>query len=82
MDEYRFPGFRPKARIQGMFGDPKARVIKLLRTQKKQYADAAALSTEVSMTRRCGLFGISPVEMQEFIWRRMYGGSCVEGATK
>src|SRR3989338_9222550 len=34
LDEYQFPGFRPKAGIQGIFGDPKARVIRLKRTQK------------------------------------------------
>jgi hypothetical protein len=34
LDEYRFPGFRPRAEIQGVFGDPKARVIQFKRTQK------------------------------------------------
>ncbi|OOP55141.1 MAG: hypothetical protein AYP45_16460 [Candidatus Brocadia carolinensis] len=34
LDEYRFPGFRPKAEIKGIFGDSKARVIRLVRTQK------------------------------------------------
>jgi len=34
LDEYRFPGFSPRAEIKGIFGDPKARVIRLKRTQK------------------------------------------------
>lgn len=34
LDEYRFPGYRPRAKLQGIFGDPKARVIKLARTRK------------------------------------------------
>ena len=34
LDEYRFPGFRPKAEITGIFGDPKARGIRLERRQK------------------------------------------------
>lgn len=34
LDVYRFPGFRPKARVKGLFGDPKARVIRLERLQK------------------------------------------------
>jgi hypothetical protein len=34
LDEYRFPGFRPKAEIKGIFGDSKARVIRLVGTQK------------------------------------------------
>ncbi|MCC6324767.1 MAG: hypothetical protein DCC43_05355 [Candidatus Brocadia sp.] len=33
-DEYRFPGFGSKAEIKGIFGDSKARVIQLKRTQK------------------------------------------------
>jgi len=36
LDEYRFPGFRPRPNIQGIFGDPKARVIRLERIQKKR----------------------------------------------
>jgi transposase len=35
LDVYQFPGFRPKATIKGIFGDPKARVIRLERRQKK-----------------------------------------------
>lgn len=34
MDEYRSPGFRLKAVIKGIFGNSKARVIRLVRTQK------------------------------------------------
>ena len=34
LDEYRFPGFGPKAEIKGIFGDSKAWVIQLKRTQK------------------------------------------------
>lgn len=35
MDEYRYPGFRPRAEIKGIFGDPKARVIRFKRVQRK-----------------------------------------------
>jgi len=34
LDEYRFPGFGPKAAIKGIFGEPDARVIKLDRQKK------------------------------------------------
>ena len=34
LDAYRFPGFRPQATIKGVFGDPKARVISLVRQKK------------------------------------------------
>ncbi|MBF8277140.1 MAG: hypothetical protein HW390_2213 [Candidatus Brocadiaceae bacterium] len=34
LDEYRFPGFSPRAEIKGIFGDPKARLVILKRVQK------------------------------------------------
>lgn len=34
LDAYRFPGFRPQATVQGMFGDPEARVVTLVRRGK------------------------------------------------
>ena len=34
-DAYRFPGFRPEATVRGIFGDPKARILRLLRRGKK-----------------------------------------------
>ncbi len=34
-DEYQFPGYRPKAALKGIFGDPYSVVIKLERRQKK-----------------------------------------------
>ena len=34
LDVYQFPGFRPKAKIKGVLGDPKGRVIQLERRQK------------------------------------------------
>jgi hypothetical protein len=37
-DTYAFPGFRPEATVQGVFGDPKARIIRLARRSKKHGA--------------------------------------------
>lgn len=34
-DAYRFPGFKPRADVVGVFGDPKARIVRLARTGKK-----------------------------------------------
>jgi hypothetical protein len=34
LDAYRFPGFRALEAVRGIFGDPKARVITRVRTQK------------------------------------------------
>ena len=35
-DAYRFIGFRPEPRVRGIFGDPKARIVRLLRRRKKR----------------------------------------------
>jgi hypothetical protein len=35
-DAYRFPGFTPFQTVKGIFGDRKARVIVLQRSEKKQ----------------------------------------------
>lgn len=69
VDEYRFPGFRPQARIKGEFGDPKARIVRLERTQKKQSVDVVGKYTEIITTRRYDESGIYHVEMHGFIWR-------------
>lgn len=82
LDEYRFPGFRPRAGIQGIFGDPKARVIRLERRQKKQYVDAAACRIEAITTRRCGMYGTYPVGMLGFIWRWKFGVFGARGAAR
>jgi hypothetical protein len=69
LDEYQFPGFRPMSKIQGIFGDPKARVVSLRRSQKKQYVVAAAQYTGVITTRPCEGYGICPVEMSGSTWK-------------
>lgn len=69
LDEYRFPGFSPRAEIKGIFGDPKARVIRLKRTQKKLYAGVVGGFIGVITTRRCVGYGIYPVGMRGFTWK-------------
>ncbi len=63
MDEYRFPGYRPRAEIRGVFGDPRARVIHLERTRKKRYVGVAAQSIGAITTRRYVESGICRVGM-------------------
>jgi hypothetical protein len=82
LDEYQFPGFRPKAGIQGKFGDPKARVIQLERTQKKQSAAAVAQHIGAITTRGRGRYGIYPVETLGFIWKWKFGGFVARGVGK
>jgi hypothetical protein len=78
-DEYRFPGFRPRAGIKGVFGDSKARVIRLERTQKKLFADVARQCIGVITTRRCGGYGICHAGMHGFTWKWKFGESNARG---
>src|SRR4030065_472475 len=54
LDEYQFPGVRPRSAIQGMFGDPKARIIRLDRSEKKRHVAVAGPSIGATTTRQCG----------------------------
>ncbi len=67
-DEYQFPGFSPKAAIQGIFGDPKARVVTLVRRQKKRPVVPAEQFTEIFTIGKGEAFGIYLAEMHGFIW--------------
>ena len=40
-DAYTFAGFRPLERVEGIFGDPRARLIKLVRRGKKRCVASA-----------------------------------------
>jgi hypothetical protein len=79
LDEYRYPGFRPMAKIKGVFGDPKARVITLRRSQKKRYAAVAVQCIEAITTRRRGAYGIMHAEMPEYICKCKCGESNARG---
>jgi len=82
LDEYQFPGFRPMSKIQGIFGDPKARVVSLRRSQKKQYVVAAAQYIGVITTRPCDGYGICPVGMPGSTWQWKSDGFGASGVGK
>ena len=69
LDEYRFPGFRPRHDIHGIFGDPKARVIRLKRVQKKRHAAAVALYIGAITTRMCGEYGTCLAGTPVYTWK-------------
>jgi GR25 family glycosyltransferase involved in LPS biosynthesis len=79
-NEYRFPGFSPKAGIQGIFGDPKARVIFLVRRQKKRLVVPAEWFTGVSTIGRPVVFGICRAGMHGYIWNWKFGVFAVGSA--
>jgi hypothetical protein len=67
LDEYRFPGYRPRADIRGVFGDPRARVVQLERAKKKRFVVVVVRFTGVTTTRRHVGYGICPVGMPGFM---------------
>jgi hypothetical protein len=82
LDEYRFPGFRPVAKIKGKFGDPKALIIALKRRQKKQHVAVAERFIKAIMTVKHDLFVIYHVVASGFIWRWTYAALSVINAVK
>jgi len=82
LDEYRFPGFRPRSDVHGVFGDLKARVIRLERKQKKRSVDVVGKYTEAITTRRFGGYEICHVGMHGYTWRRKSDGCYARGAGK
>lgn len=81
-DEYQFPGFRPMSKIQGIFGDPKARVLILRRIQKKRFADAAVQHIADTTTRKYNEQGICLAGMSAYIWMRKSGESSVRNVAR
>jgi hypothetical protein len=81
-DAYAFNGFRPQPTVRGVFGDPKARVITLVRRSKKRSAAAAVEFTLGGTTDARGAFAICPVATRAFIWRSRCGACSAEVAAK
>lgn len=79
-DEYLFPGFHPKAEIQGMFGDHKARILSFKRRQKKRHVAVAASGIGVFTTERCDWYETLVAARPGFIWRWKFGGCFAKGA--
>ena len=75
-DVYRFPGFRPLSTIRGIFGDPKARVIRLSRRGKKQNVGPAAKFFGHFTTTGYAEFEIYPAATAEYIWSSRFDGYC------
>ena len=42
LDTYVFPPFYPLATVRGIFGDPKARLVQLVRREKKRLVEGVA----------------------------------------
>src|SRR4030067_1593240 len=80
LDEYKFPGVRPRSAIQGMFGDTKARIIRLERSEKKRPVAFAGLRIGATTTSRDAGYGICPAGMAGYTWKWRFGASDAGGA--
>ena len=81
-DLYRFPGFSPEHTCSGIFGDPRSRVIVLIRRGKKRFAVPVVTSIGRFTIERPGGFATCPVETCGFTWTWRSGGFSVAGVGK
>lgn len=72
-DAYAFPGFRPLRSVRGVFGDPKARIITLVRRSKKRCAASADERTAVGTTAARGGCAICRRAITASIWSSRSG---------
>jgi hypothetical protein len=77
-DAYTFPGFRPQPAVRGVFGDPKARVITLVRRSKKRSAVAAVVFIPVGTTGERAACAICLAATRASTWSSKYGVCSVE----
>lgn len=78
---YSFPGFRALARFKcGVKGDPKARVVQLVRRQKKRPALAAGEQSRGSAPGGLTAFGTWTPRTRAFIWTSNTGASLAQTA--
>jgi hypothetical protein len=71
---FSFPGFRARSRLQGVFGDPHARLVALVRRKKLPCAPAVERGTAHSTTARHAGCGIRMPPAGGSTWRLSSGG--------
>jgi hypothetical protein len=81
-DAYRFPGFRPRATVHGIFGDPKARVVHLERRLRSYHPRLIQPQLAQTVFSPADGFATWGVETIESTWLSKYVGSNVRGAAK
>ena len=79
-EAYAFPGFRPLSTVRGVFGDPKAGVITLMRRSKKRSAAAADERTGAGTTGARAAREICPAAMRASTWNSRFGAFSAEVA--
>jgi len=72
-EAYTFPGFRPLAGVRGVFGDPKARLVTLVRRSKKRCAAFADVPIASGTTDARAGCAICPAAMRASTWSWRFG---------
>jgi hypothetical protein len=80
VDLYAFPGFRPRAGVLGVFGDPSARLVFLERRGKKPGVGYVAGARVESTNGSFDGYEIFRQEQRAFIWNWRSGGFFVAAA--
>jgi len=70
---FSFPGFRARSRLQGIFGDPHARLVTLVRRKKQRCAPVVGCGTAPSTTARRAGCGIPMRRAGASIWHLSNG---------
>src|SRR3989344_7675967 len=73
-DLYSFPGFRAGSRLKGIMGDSLARIVTLVRRQKKRHAVHATRSRAASTTAILIESAIWTPAARASIWNSNIGG--------
>jgi hypothetical protein len=81
LDIYRFPGFLPRPKLRGLFGDPLAIVITLQRRRKKRSAASAAKPAAPITTSDPAASATWPVATSVFTSTSRPAGFLALGAT-
>src|SRR5260370_23863943 len=74
-DGYSFAGFRARATVRGVFGDPNVRIVCLDRRSKKRFAIVADGSRRGGMTVGRGRFATCRVQDFGLFWNSKCGAS-------
>ena len=81
-DAYQFAGFRPQDTITGVFGDPFARVIRLVRRSKKLSAARAEEFIRVGTIEERGEYATFRMGASGSTWSSSCGACIAEAAAR
>jgi hypothetical protein len=80
LDAYRIAGLRPLEPIKGVFGDPHARVVTLVRRSKKRFAGRVVAHIKAGTTGARDEYAICPAGHTVSFWSSRSGGFVANAA--